>query len=115
MLSAPILLVLQSLGLDLSNDTGMSTIYHTALTHSLSLTELEHLPQALLCVNECGIIEWIEKDVDTEKVDEVLKKYGAEGVEVVRIDDGGLVPGLIDTHTVSCSLSYIQTIADKLL
>lgn len=83
----------------------MSTIYYTALTHSLSLTELEHLPRALLCVNEAGIIEWMERDVTSEAVDRVLKEHGAEGASLVRVSEGGLVPGLVDTHTVSTYLS----------
>ena len=82
----------------------MSTVYYTALTHSLSLTELEHLPRALISVNEAGIIEWVEKDVAPEEVDQVLKEHGAEGASLVRVSEGGLVPGLVDTHTVSPSL-----------
>ena len=79
----------------------MSIIYYTALTHSLSLTELEHLPRALICVNKAGIIEWIEKDVASGRLHQVLEGHGAKGTEVIRIDEGGLVPGLVDTHTVS--------------
>ena len=85
----------------------MSTIYYTALTHSLSLTELEHLPRALLSVNEAGIIEWIERDVTPEAVDEVLKDHNTRDAKVVRIDEGGLVPGLIDTHTVSFPFALV--------
>lgn len=83
---------------------GMSTVYYTALTHSVTLTQLEHLPRALLCVNQAGIIEWIEKDVQADEVERVLAEHGAEGVNVVRTDGGGLVPGLVDTHTVSYCL-----------
>lgn len=79
----------------------MSTVYYTALTHSVSLDRLEHLPRALFCVDESGIIEWIEKDVAPDSVERLLATHGAADVDVVRIDEGGLVPGLIDTHTVS--------------
>lgn len=88
----------------------MSTIYYTALSHSLSLTELEHLHRALLCVNEAGIIEWIEKSVSPEEVDSEIEKHGAVGVQVVRIENGGLVPGLIDTHTVSSLIHIFPSI-----
>lgn len=78
----------------------MSTIYYSAFTHSLSLTELEHTSRSLLCVGETGIIEWIEKEVAASEVDKVVKEHGGEKATLVRIDEGGLVPGLIDTHTV---------------
>lgn len=78
------------------------TVYHTAYTHSLSLTELEHVPKALICVDKAGIIEWIKKDVGGDGVEGVLADHGLriDEVEMVDIPEGGLVPGLIDTHTV---------------
>lgn len=78
----------------------MSTIYYTALTHSLSLTTLEHLPRSLICVGETGVIEWIEKDVSPDEVEGMIERRKAGSAELVRIEQGGLVPGLIDTHTV---------------
>jgi guanine deaminase len=86
----------------LPENTRSRTIYHTSYTHSISLTELEHVPKALICLGETGIIEWIEKDVAEEGVERVLADRGLriEDVEVVKIDEGGIVPGLIDTHTV---------------
>jgi hypothetical protein len=86
----------------LPENTRSRTIYHTSYTHSISLTELGHVPKALICVGETGIIEWIEKDVADEGVERVLAAHGLRigDVEVVKIDEGGIVPGLIDTHTV---------------
>jgi hypothetical protein len=84
------------------------TLYHTPLTHSISLTELVHLPRALICVSPgpVGIIEWIEEDVEPSMLEQVASGHGvilADGdVEVVEIrEGGGIVPGLVDTHTVS--------------
>jgi hypothetical protein len=90
----------------LPENTRSRTIYNTSYTHSISLTELEHVPKALICVGETGIIEWIEKDVAEERVERVLADHGLRigDVEVVKIDEGGIVPGLIDTHTVRLDL-----------
>jgi guanine deaminase len=84
-------------------NTRSRTIYHTSYTHSISLTELEHVSKALICVGETGIIEWIEKDTADEEVERVLADHELRigDVEVVKINEGGIVPGLIDTHTVS--------------
>jgi guanine deaminase len=89
-----------------SVNTRSRTVYYTAFTHSISLTELEHISKALICVGETGIIAWIEKDVSERDIDRVLADHGLriEDVEVIKIDEGGIVPGLIDTHTVCLSL-----------
>lgn len=88
-----------------TSTTAKRTIYHTAFTHSLSLTQLEHASRALVCVGPTGIIEWIEKDVQAEQIDKVLADHEVQlrqdEAELVTISEGGLVPGLIDTHTVS--------------
>jgi len=85
-----------------SENTHSRTIYHTSYTHSISLTKLEHVPKALICVGKTGIIEWIEKDIAEDGLERVLADHGLRigDVEVVRIEEGGIVPGLIDTHTV---------------
>jgi cytosine/adenosine deaminase-related metal-dependent hydrolase len=87
-------------------------VYQTAFTHSVSLTELEHVPRALICVDSTGVIEWIEKDIGDEEVDKVLADHGMTDVEVIKIDQGGLVPGLIDTHTVCLSRSRDVVVGD---
>lgn len=88
-----------------SSPSTKRTIYHTAFTHSLSLTELEHATRALICVGATGIIDWIERNVRADQVEKVLADHGVQleqdGAELVTIEEGGLVPGLIDTHTVS--------------
>jgi hypothetical protein len=85
------------------------TLYHGTLIHSLSLTQLEVLPDALLCVSD-GIIEWLERGVEGSRIQEVAMGKGVilgdgdgeGGVEVVVLGKGEvLCPGMIDTHTVS--------------
>jgi N-acetylglucosamine-6-phosphate deacetylase len=51
-------------------------------------------------VDSTGVIEWVEKDIGDEEVDRVLADHDLTDVEVIKINQGGLVPGLIDTHTV---------------
>lgn len=84
----------------------MPTLYHGTLIHSLSLTQLEVLPDALLCVSDReGIIEWLERGVEGSEIQEVAVRKGVildDGVEVVVLGKGEvLCPGMIDTHTVS--------------
>ncbi|RSH90044.1 hypothetical protein EHS25_001377 [Saitozyma podzolica] len=82
----------------------MPTLYHGTLIHSLSLTQLEVLPNALLCVSDTdGIIEWLERGVEGSEIQEVAARKGVildGGVEVVVLGKGEvLCPGMIDTHT----------------
>lgn len=84
----------------------MPTLYHGTVIHSLSLTQLEVLPDALLCVSDReGIIEWLERGVEGSEIQEVAVRKGVildDGVEVVVLGKGEvLCPGMIDTHTVS--------------
>ncbi|GAA5855409.1 hypothetical protein JCM8547_007815 [Rhodosporidiobolus lusitaniae] len=73
--------------------------YGTAV-HSRSLTDIEYLQDALLGVDESGVIAFVEKEVPAEEVDGQLQQRGWEGVEVVRLRKGEfLIPGFIDTHT----------------
>ncbi len=83
------------------------TIYHTSLIHSLSLTQIQYFLKSLIYVSSHGIIEWIEKDVSDEMVEEVVGRHGidlrsADGeVDFVQVGkDGFICPGLVDTHTV---------------
>lgn len=108
-----------------SSNNGRRTLYSTPLVHSLSLTELEVLPRALVCVDHLGIIEWVEKDCPGESVQEVALRHGivlgdesagpggsSGGVELVEVPEGEFIaPGLIDTHTV-CHGGRAEELAD---
>ncbi|KAM0754831.1 Metallo-dependent hydrolase [Meredithblackwellia eburnea MCA 4105] len=77
-------------------------IFHGAIIHSLTLTELEVLPSALLGVDDKGIIAFLDKDVPADKVQQVItdSHKGWENVQLVTLKRGEfLCPGFIDTHT----------------
>ena len=92
------------------------TLYHGTLIHSLSLTQLETVPSALLCVDDEGVIEWIERDVDMSRWRKVAEGYGLrvgekeeDQVTVVRLGQGEfLCPGFVDTHTVGHSVAFLS-------
>ncbi|POY72527.1 hypothetical protein BMF94_4353 [Rhodotorula taiwanensis] len=76
--------------------------FYGTLVHSLSLTEIEYLEDALLGVDERGTIAFLEKSVQQDQVDARLQAHGwaAGEVQVIEMQRGEfLMPGLIDTHT----------------
>ncbi|GAA5960133.1 hypothetical protein JCM21900_002416 [Sporobolomyces salmonicolor] len=75
--------------------------YGTAI-HSRSLTEIEYLRNALIAVDEHGVIRLVEEGVQEDELEQRLEAIGWKGfeVELVRMKKGEfLIPGLIDTHT----------------
>lgn len=69
-------------------------MFHGTLVHSRSLTEIEYLTDALLGVDEAGLIAFVERDVSKEDVSKRLKEHGWEAVEVVNLKRGEfLCPG----------------------
>lgn len=75
-------------------------VFYGHVVHSVSLVEIEYLRNALLGVNDAGLIAFVEKDVEPDQVDGVLKKKGWQHVQVTRLAQGSfIIPGLIDTHT----------------
>lgn len=106
------------------------TVYLTPLVHSLSLTQLQYSDASAICVDRRGIIEWVEhfddededdadeddgdkttvdpgdswdRDCGLLELEEVLQLHGlmVEDVHIVRMDEGFVCPGFVDTHTVS--------------
>lgn len=83
------------------------TLYYGSYVHSLTLDDLEYTLDALIYIPSSGKIEWIEKDVPKELVQEVAGKHGlilgdGNEVELVELgEDEFLCPGFVDTHTVS--------------
>ncbi|BGP54237.1 hypothetical protein JCM8202_001371 [Rhodotorula sphaerocarpa] len=76
--------------------------FYGTLVHSLSLTEIEYVHDALLGVDEAGRIAFVERSVQAEQVEERLEAHGWTAGDGQRIDltgDEFLMPGLIDTHT----------------
>ncbi|BGP46792.1 hypothetical protein JCM10450v2_002640 [Rhodotorula kratochvilovae] len=77
-------------------------VFHGTLVHALSLTETEYLQDALLGVDEAGVIAFVDKDVPADQVDTRLREraWADNDAQVVRLKQGEfLMPGLIDTHT----------------
>ncbi|KAH8922072.1 Metallo-dependent hydrolase [Atractiella rhizophila] len=76
-------------------------IYGT-FVHSVSLTELEFLQKTIIGVDSCGVIEFIERNVELEEVGKKVKGRGGvwNNADVLMLPRGDFVmPGLVDTHT----------------
>lgn len=71
----------------------------------MSIHEAQFLERALLAVSPEGIIEWVVPDVDPSQIQDVALQQGVvldESVDVHELKYGEwLMPGFIDTHTVS--------------
>lgn len=70
--------------------------FYGTLVHSLSLTEIEYVHDALLGVDEAGRIAFVERSVQAEQVEERLEAHGWTGENVQRIElkrDEFLMPG----------------------
>ena len=80
----------------------MSTVYYGAVINPISLTSYQALPRCLLIVSSAGEVDWILDNVEESDLQEKLASLGLVDVEVVALKDGEfLLPGFIDTHTVS--------------
>lgn len=70
--------------------------FYGTLVHSLSLTEIEYVHDALLGVDEAGRIAFVERSVQAEQVEERLDAHGWTAGDVQRIEltgDEFLMPG----------------------
>ena len=84
----------------------MPRLFYGALITPDALTTYRALPHALLCVADDGEIAWREDDVPAGALLDVLAKRGlaADDPNVYFVELGMgefLVPGFVDTHTVS--------------
>ncbi|KAF0546615.1 guanine deaminase [Gigaspora margarita] len=79
----------------------ISQIFYGTLIHSLSLTELEFIHNALLGVNNQGKIVFLERNVSNEQtLRDIIKKWETTEDKVVRLTNRQfLLPGFVDTHT----------------
>lgn len=82
-----------------------STIFHGAVINPQSLSSYQALPKCLLCVGTSGDIAWVVDDVPDSMVQEVMAQKGCldgDDVDFVTLKKGEfLLPGFVDTHTVS--------------
>ncbi|KAF8679722.1 Guanine deaminase [Rhizoctonia solani] len=78
-------------------------LFHGSIITPVSVHKTEFWPQALLCVNSAGIIEWIVSDVESSQLQTVALEKGLvldDSVEIHELRHGEwLMPGFIDTHT----------------
>ena len=80
----------------------LSTVYHGAVINPQTLTSYDALPNCLLAVSPAGEIEWIVEDVVDSMVQETMSQKGCLEAELISLKHGEfIIPGLIDTHTVS--------------
>lgn len=81
------------------------TIYYGSVINPISLTSYDALSNTLIAVNVQGNIDWIVHDIIDSLIQETLLKQGYGGiddVEFVVLSKGQFImPGLVDTHTVS--------------
>lgn len=86
----------------LSDMARLSTIYYGSLINPESLTSYKALPNCLFSVGPSGNIEWIVDDVAEHALQDALAQKGCIDVDVVALkSDQFIIPGFIDTHTVS--------------
>lgn len=90
------------------NDSAPTTIFYGQVVTPKSLLDYDAFVRAVLAVGSNGNILWIEPDVGEERLKETINsRLQAEGislndVHLRRISDSQfLMPGFIDTHTVS--------------
>lgn len=85
---------------------GRTTIFYGAVVNPKTLTSYDAHPRCLLAVGASGNIEWMEGDVASHDLESTLSKYGCNEEEIIELKEGEfLLPGFVDTHTVS-SLRY---------
>jgi guanine deaminase len=82
--------------------TPLPTVFHGAVINPQTLTSYDALPNCLLAVSPSGEIEWIVEDVVDSMVQEIMAQKGCLEAEVVDLKNGEfIIPGFVDTHTVS--------------
>jgi guanine deaminase len=78
------------------------TVYHGAVINPKDLTSYHAMPNCLIAVSPVGEIEWIVEEVVDSMVQEIMSQKGCLEADVVNLKHGEfIIPGFIDTHTVS--------------
>lgn len=109
-----------------SSSKATLNILHGALINPESLTTYALLPRALIAVDPNGNIAWIEEDVYHSDIQKAIGRNIAQlrasssnaDILLTELEDGEFIlPGFIDTHTVSqtpCSSSLPSLISVSL-
>lgn len=86
--------------------SSLATVFYGAVINPLSLHAYQALPHCLLSIDALGNIEWVVDDVEPHNLREALASKGLVDAEVFALKDGEfIIPGFVDTHTVSHRLS----------
>jgi guanine deaminase len=79
-------------------------IFYGPVINPESLTEYKAWPKCLLSVGPTGDIDWIVDYVPEYLLQDTLAQKGCIDVDVMALKTGEfIIPGFIDTHTVSYS------------
>lgn len=89
---------------------GTPTIFYGPVINPVSLTFFSTLPHCLLSVDSSGKIEWMIDNVYEHELEETLTLKKCGHVKKIHLKDGEfLMPGFIDTHTVTHCFSDCAT------
>jgi guanine deaminase len=91
-----------------------ATIFYGPVINPVSLSRFDTLPHCLLYINPSGKIEWMVDNVYEHHLQKTLALKGLSHFKIVYLKDGEfLMPGFIDTHTVTrCSLIVRDLVPD---
>ncbi|KAK4065502.1 hypothetical protein Trihar35433_7622 [Trichoderma harzianum] len=79
--------------------TEPSKAIHATLIHSLSPTQLQVIPDALITVSSSGTILTIQPNVPPSSISNILAEQNIENVPLLTLSHGQfLIPGFVDTH-----------------
>ncbi len=82
--------------------SGPATIFYGGVVNPISHDSYSVFPQCVLSVDSLGNIEWMVDDVKPHNLQTTLAAKGRVGAEVLALKNGEfIIPGFIDTHTVS--------------
>ena len=88
----------------------LGSIFYGAVINPKTLTAYDAFPKCLLSVGSDGNIQWIEENVGEHELQDTLANRGLVDVDIVELQPGQfLLPGFIDTHTVSPYFPSIST------
>lgn len=85
----------------------LPTVFYGAVVNPRTLTSYDALPNCLLAVSPAGNIIWVIEDVTDSMVQEMMSQKGCLEAELITLKHGEfIIPGFVDTHTVS---TYLET------
>lgn len=84
------------------------SVFYGPLVSSIDPHSYKALPRALFSVDNVGFIAWLVEDVPAHELQNQLAAKGCSESELIALHSGEFImPGFIDTHTVSVT-SYCR-------